>query len=163
MICRCELGRRVPWPSICRTNKALLSLLLSCVGSGARSMDWRPWWSRSRCIVGWSTYSRNSYRNPLRASHERSTLETRNHVHRRNDHLQHAEDRKDTMIEWVSYSNHNIKVCSLSLTDVRWLPLALIWKSAGTQELFKIVQGEPTEVCKSCKEADSLALRKAKH
>lgn len=67
------------------------------------------------------------------------------------------------MSEWVPYSDHNIKVCSQSLADVRWLPLAVIWKSVGTQELFKTVQGEPTEVCKSCKEADSLALRKAKH
>jgi len=67
------------------------------------------------------------------------------------------------MIEWVPYSDHNIKVCSQSLTDTRWLPLALVWKSVGTQALFKIVQGEPTETCKNCKEADSLALRKAKH
>ena len=67
------------------------------------------------------------------------------------------------MTEWVSYSDHNIKVCSQSLTDARWLPLALIWKSAGTPELFKIVLGESNEICKSCKEADSLALRKAKH
>jgi hypothetical protein len=67
------------------------------------------------------------------------------------------------MIEWVPYSDHNIKVCSQSLTDARWLPLALVWKSVGSQELFKIVGSEPSEVCKSCKEADSLALRKAKH
>ena len=67
------------------------------------------------------------------------------------------------MIEWVSYSDHTIKVCSQSLADARWLPLALIWKSVGTQELFKTVLGESTETCKSCKEADSLALRKAKH
>ena len=72
-------------------------------------------------------------------------------------------DQKVMMIEWVSYSDHNIKVCSQSLADARWLPLTLIWKSGGTQELFKTVLGESTEVCKNCKEADSLALRKAKH
>jgi len=66
------------------------------------------------------------------------------------------------MIEWVSYSDHNIKVCSQSLTDARWLPLALIWKSGGNQELFKTVEGESTEICKSSKDADSIALRKAK-
>ena len=67
------------------------------------------------------------------------------------------------MIEWVSYSDHTIKVCSQSLADARWLPLAIVWKSVGSQELCKIVGGEPTDVCKSSKEADSLALRKAKH
>jgi hypothetical protein len=38
------------------------------------------------------------------------------------------------MIEWVSYSEYKIKVCSQSLLDSRWLPLALISKSVGTQE-----------------------------
>jgi hypothetical protein len=66
------------------------------------------------------------------------------------------------MIEWVPYNDHKIKVCSQSLEDARWLPLALIWKSGGNQELFKTVWGESTEICKSCKEADSVALRKAK-
>jgi hypothetical protein len=66
------------------------------------------------------------------------------------------------MIEWVPYSDHKIKVCSQSLADARWLPLALIWKSVGSPELLKTVSGESTEVCKSCKEADSVALRKAK-
>ena len=72
------------------------------------------------------------------------------------------EGQKDTMIEWVPYSDHKIKVCSQSLADARWLPLALIWKSAGNPELLKTVSGESTEVYKSCKEADSVALRKAK-
>jgi len=67
------------------------------------------------------------------------------------------------IIEWVPYNDHNIKVCSQGLTAARWLPLALIWKSEGNQELLKTVQGESTEICKSGKEADSLALRKAKH
>ena len=66
------------------------------------------------------------------------------------------------MIEGVSYNDHKIKVCAQSLADDRWLPLAIVWKSVGNQELLKTVGGEPTEVCKSCKEADSLALRKAK-
>jgi hypothetical protein len=66
------------------------------------------------------------------------------------------------MIEWVSYSDHKIKVCSQSLEDARWLPLALIWKSGGNQELLNTLLGEWTEICKSCKEADSVALRKAK-
>jgi len=66
------------------------------------------------------------------------------------------------MIEWVSYSEYKIKVCSQSLLDARWLPLALISKSVGTQEHLTTVHGESTEICKSCKEADSVALRKAK-
>jgi hypothetical protein len=73
-----------------------------------------------------------------------------------------VEAQKDTVIEWVPYSDHKIKVCSQSLADARWLPLALIWKSFGNPELLKTVSGESTEVCKSCKEADSVALRKAK-
>jgi len=71
-------------------------------------------------------------------------------------------DQKDIMSEWVPYSDHKIKVCSQSLVDARWLPLALIWKSVGNQELLKTVWGESNEICKSCKEADSVALRKAK-
>ena len=66
------------------------------------------------------------------------------------------------MIEWVPYSDHKIKVCSQSLVDARWLPLALIWKSVGNQELLNTVWGESSEICKSGKEADSVALRKAK-
>lgn len=66
------------------------------------------------------------------------------------------------MIEWVSYSEYKIKVCSQSLLDARWLPLALISKSVGTQEHLTTVNGESTEICKSSKEADSVALRKAK-
>lgn len=66
------------------------------------------------------------------------------------------------MIEWVSYSDHKIKVCSQSLTDTRWLPLALISKSVGNQELLTTVAGDSSEICKSGKEADSVALRKAK-
>ena len=46
--------------------------------------------------------------------------------------------------------------------DARWLPLALISKSVGHQELLTTVNGESTEICKSSKEADSVALRKAK-
>ena len=67
------------------------------------------------------------------------------------------------IIEWVPYNDHKIKVCSQSLADARWLPLALIWKSGENQELLKTVQGESTDICKSGKEADSLVLRKAKH
>jgi len=66
------------------------------------------------------------------------------------------------MIECLSYSGHNIKVCSQSIADARWLPLAVIWKSVDKQELFNTVSGEPVEICKSGKEADSVALRKAK-
>ena len=66
------------------------------------------------------------------------------------------------MSEWVSYSDHNIKVCSQNLADARWLPLALISKSVGNQELLTTVNGESAEICKSCKDADSVALRKAK-
>ena len=66
------------------------------------------------------------------------------------------------MIEWVPYSDHKIKACSQTLVDARWLPLALIMKSVESQELLKTVWGESTEICKSCKEADSVALRKAK-
>jgi hypothetical protein len=73
-----------------------------------------------------------------------------------------VEDQKDIMIEWVPYNDHNIKVCSQSLVGARWLPLALISKSVGNQELLTTVNGESTEICKSCKEADSVALRKAK-
>ena len=72
------------------------------------------------------------------------------------------EAQKDTMIEWVSYSDHKIKVCSQGLVDARWLPLALISKSVGNQELLTTVAGDSSEICKSCKEADSVALRKAK-
>jgi len=66
------------------------------------------------------------------------------------------------MIEWVPYNDHKIKVCSQSLVDVRWLPLTLISKSVGNQELLTTVNGESTEICQSSKEADSVALRKAK-
>jgi hypothetical protein len=66
------------------------------------------------------------------------------------------------MIEWVPYNDHTIKVCSQSLLDARWLPLALISKSIGNQELLMTVNGESTELCKSRKEADSVALRKVK-
>ena len=65
------------------------------------------------------------------------------------------------MIEWVPYSDHTIKVCSQSLADTRWLPLALIWKSVENRELLTTVAGDSSEICKSCKEADSVALRKA--
>ena len=67
------------------------------------------------------------------------------------------------MMEWVPYNDHTIKVCSQNLADARGLPLALLWKAVGNQELFKTVSGEPTETCKSGKEADSMALRKSKH
>jgi len=50
------------------------------------------------------------------------------------------------MIEGLSYSGHNIKVCSQSLADARWLPLAVIWKSVDKQELFNTVSGEPVEI-----------------
>jgi hypothetical protein len=66
------------------------------------------------------------------------------------------------MIEWLPYSDHNIKVCSQSLGDARWLPLALIWKSDGNQELLTTMAGDSSDICKSSKEADSVALRKAK-
>ena len=66
------------------------------------------------------------------------------------------------MSEWIPYGDHKIKVCSQSLVDAHWLPLALIWKQVGSQQLLTTVNGEATEICKSCKEADSLALRKAK-
>jgi len=56
------------------------------------------------------------------------------------------ETRGDAMIEWLSYSGHNIKVCSQSLADARWLPLAVIWKSVDKQELFNTVSGEPVEI-----------------
>ena len=42
-------------------------------------------------------------------------------------------DQRVIMIEWVPYSDHKIKVCSQSLVDARWLPLALISKSVGTK------------------------------
>ena len=71
-------------------------------------------------------------------------------------------DQKDMMIEGVSYNDHKIKICSQSLADARWLPLALIWTSVENQERFETVCGESTEICTSCKEADSVALRKAK-
>jgi hypothetical protein len=66
------------------------------------------------------------------------------------------------MIEWVPYGDHKNKVCSQSLVDAHWLPLALVWKLVGNQQLLTTVNGESTEICKSCKEADSIALRKAK-
>ena len=66
------------------------------------------------------------------------------------------------MIEWFPYSDHKIKVCSQSLADTRWFPLALIWKSVESRELLTTVAGDSSEICKSCKEADSVALRKAK-
>jgi hypothetical protein len=66
------------------------------------------------------------------------------------------------MIEWLPYSEHKIKVCSQSLADARWLPLALIWESVGNQELLTTVAGDSSDICKSSKEADSVALRKAK-
>lgn len=65
-------------------------------------------------------------------------------------------------MEWVPYSDHKIKVCSQSLVDARWLPLALIWKLSGGRELLNAVWGESPDICKSCKDADSVALRKAK-
>ena len=65
------------------------------------------------------------------------------------------------MIERVPYNDHKTKVCSQRLVDARWLPLALILKSVGRQELLTTVIGESTEICKSCKAADSVALRKA--
>ena len=34
------------------------------------------------------------------------------------------------MSEWIPYGDHKIKVCSQSLVDAHWLPLALIWKQA---------------------------------
>ena len=66
------------------------------------------------------------------------------------------------MIEWITYNDHKIKVCSQNLANDRWLPLALIWKSDGNKELLNTVLGEPTAFRKSSKEADSVALRKAK-
>jgi hypothetical protein len=66
------------------------------------------------------------------------------------------------MIEGAPYNDHKINVCSQSLVDTHWLPLALISKSVGTQEQLTTVNGESTESCTSCKEADSVALRKAK-
>jgi hypothetical protein len=66
------------------------------------------------------------------------------------------------MIDWVPYNDHKIKVCSQNIADARWFPLAVIWKSVESQELLKTVSGESTEIYKSSKEADSVALRKAK-
>jgi hypothetical protein len=71
-------------------------------------------------------------------------------------------DWKVSMIEWVPYSDDKIKVCSQSLEDSRWLPVALISKSVESHEVLRTVMGESTEICKNCKEADSVALRKAK-
>ncbi len=71
-------------------------------------------------------------------------------------------NQKDIMIEWVPYNDHYRKVCSQSLVDARWLPLALMSKSAGIQELVTTVSGDSSEIGKSCKETDSVALRKAK-
>jgi hypothetical protein len=65
------------------------------------------------------------------------------------------------MISWVPYNDYKIKVCSQNLVDDRWLPLALIWKSVGDKGLLNTVLGEPIAICKSSKEADSVALRKA--
>ena len=66
------------------------------------------------------------------------------------------------MIEWVPYSGHKIKACSQSLVDTHWESLALIWKSVENRELLTTVAGDSSEICKSCKETDSVALRKAK-
>ena len=66
------------------------------------------------------------------------------------------------MIEWVPYNDHKIKVCSQTLVDARWLPLAVIWKSVESGELLTTVAGDLSEICKSCKDADGIALRKAK-
>lgn len=66
------------------------------------------------------------------------------------------------MIGWIAYNEHKIKVCSQSLADDRWAPLALVWKSDGNKELLNAVLGEPTAFRKISKEADSVALRKAK-
>jgi hypothetical protein len=66
------------------------------------------------------------------------------------------------MIEWVPYSGHTIKVCSQSLVDTHWEPLALIWKSVENRELLTTVAGDSSEICKSCKETDNVVLRKAK-
>jgi hypothetical protein len=66
------------------------------------------------------------------------------------------------MIDWVLYNDHKIKVCSQSLAADRWVPLALIWKSGESSEQLHTVWGDPAEFCKNGKEADSLALRKAK-
>jgi hypothetical protein len=51
-------------------------------------------------------------------------------------------EQNNIMIEWVPYSDHKIKVCSQSLPDARWLPLALISKSVGTQEHLTTVNGQ---------------------
>jgi hypothetical protein len=66
------------------------------------------------------------------------------------------------MIEWVPYNDHKIEICSQSLADACWLPLDLILKSGENQELLNTVRGESTEICKSCKDAHSVALRKVK-
>ena len=66
------------------------------------------------------------------------------------------------MIDWVLYNDYKIKVCSQSLAADRWVPLALILKLGDSSEQLHTVLGEPTECCKNGKEADSLALRKAK-
>ena len=66
------------------------------------------------------------------------------------------------MIEWVPYDDYKIKVCSQGLADARWLPLALISRSVGTHERLTTVAGDSSDICKGCKEADSVALRKAK-
>jgi hypothetical protein len=66
------------------------------------------------------------------------------------------------MIKWVPYNDHNIKVCAQSLADARWLPLAPHIESVRSQELLTTVNSESTEISKSCKEADRVALRKAK-
>lgn len=42
-------------------------------------------------------------------------------------------------VEWVLYSDHKIRVCSQSLQEDRWVPLALIWNSVGTTELIHTV------------------------
>jgi hypothetical protein len=66
------------------------------------------------------------------------------------------------LAEWVAYKNHQIKACSQHLGDDRWTPKALAWRSTGSRESMKTLQGESHEISNTEKKANEIALRKAK-
>ena len=66
------------------------------------------------------------------------------------------------LAEWVTYKNHQIKACSQSLGDDRWMPKALAWLSMGGRAPMKTLQGESHEVSNTESKANVIALGKAK-
>ena len=62
----------------------------------------------------------------------------------------------------MAYKNYQLKACSQHLVEDRWLPMALVWLSAGSPEQLQHIHGELEEICTTEAKANAMALETAK-